>query len=165
MTRAFEQREEFVRTIKSHPEVVLLEFTRDGYRTVFVEGPLETAFEDLLEEAGRAGYLMVVEGSQRVRFEASPEGDAGEVRVGGNRLSCLPPDRSGSSGGEAKKSSEGQQNSETGEWSPTTASLREGEQPDVDAHTRRNLETIRQAHESLSTIEECSEEGEEEDDA
>lgn len=149
-----DHRREFLESLEEHPEVTGTDFTRDGFRTIYADHTDDVDPMDLVELGEEYGYSgRVVPLALRVVFEASPEGEAPEkVRVGGNRLS-YPSDRNESSPQDPKKSSEGQRDSDTGEWEPRTAELREGETVDMDAHARRNLEQLRMGQRELEEME------------
>lgn len=151
MTDLIDHRREFLDRLEQRDDVEGTDFTRDGFRTVFVEPTEDADVLELIEIGEEYGYSgLDGEGARRVVFEAVPEGSASEkVRLGGNRLSYLPSDRNLSSTDTPKKSSEGQGSPETSEWDPSPARLRDGEHPDRDTHAQRNLEQLRMADREL----------------
>lgn len=83
---SFEERERLARTVRDDPFLKLVDFTRDGYRTMIVNTTSETAEAGLTARAKKAGY-EVSDGpdGQGLILEA-PEGASEKVSMGGNRL-------------------------------------------------------------------------------
>lgn len=80
-SRRVSQRRRFLRRLEGHGDVVAVEFTRDGFRTVFVEVAPEAGFDGELRcHAERLGYAVEPPGTTAYRrwrlsewWEGSPE--------------------------------------------------------------------------------------------
>ena len=83
--RRIPERREFLKRLEGHGAVVTVEFTRDGFRTVFVEvAPGERLDGELRREAERLGYDIEPPGTaehRRWRLAEWWEGAHGSVRV------------------------------------------------------------------------------------
>ncbi|MEF8841564.1 MAG: hypothetical protein V5A62_08045 [Haloarculaceae archaeon] len=79
------ERRGLLRRVRGHPEVVAVEFTRDGFRTVFAEVyPRDDLDESLRCEAERLGYAVRRPGTdehRRWRLTEWWEGDHENVYV------------------------------------------------------------------------------------
>jgi len=89
-----EQRQELVRTVRKDPALELVDFTRDGYKTVIVSAASETAASYLTARAEAAGYeVRDKPDGQELVLETPEDGGPREGPVGGNRLMSGPLDR------------------------------------------------------------------------
>jgi hypothetical protein len=79
------ERGRFLGRLRAHGDVVAVDFTRDGYRTVFVEVvPDDGLDEALRREAERIGYTVESRGTdgwRRWRLPEWWEGSSEDVRV------------------------------------------------------------------------------------
>lgn len=150
----WEERRETADAIRAHPQAKLVDFTRDGYGTMYVTVDSQEVLEEVIELGTTAGYEVTGRGADRVVLEA-PDGAPEKVRMGGNRLSYRPSDRTHASllGPKKSASRQGKHETDGDEWDPQPAELRDGETPDEDSHARRNAEMLRRAHEELESAE------------
>jgi hypothetical protein len=85
-TPDFETRQELAASVRDDPFLKLVDFTRDGYRTMIVEATSETAASGIRAQAEKVGFeVRDGPGGQGLVLEA-PEGASEKVSMGGNRL-------------------------------------------------------------------------------
>ena len=82
----FEERERLARTVRDDPFLKLVDFTRDGYRTMIVNAASPTAESGLMARARKAGYEVSDGPDGHGLILEAPEGASEKVSMGGNRL-------------------------------------------------------------------------------
>jgi hypothetical protein len=90
--RSVSARRRLVRRLRAHGDVVRIDFTRDGFRTVFVEVASDDGFDrELRREIERAGYTIEPPGTDEYRrWRLSDWWDGAHEAV---RVLRLDPDR------------------------------------------------------------------------
>lgn len=86
MTPSFEERQELAGAVRDDPFLKLIDFTRDGYRTMIVEAASETAASGITARAEKAGYEVSDGPDGHGLILEAPEGASEKVSMGGNRL-------------------------------------------------------------------------------
>lgn len=90
--------------VREDPRLELVDFTRDGYRTMIVDADTETAVAGIEATAEKAGFdVRTGPAGQELILEAPEEEASKRAVVGGNRLMSSPPGRTHSTAGESKK--------------------------------------------------------------
>lgn len=83
----FADRQELALTVNNHPLAEPKDFTRDGYRVMWVRAETPAAADELIKAAEDAGFEWVHgDGTMRLVFRAPNDRGPGKVSMGGNRL-------------------------------------------------------------------------------